>query len=142
MKFNILVVDDSSCMRKVLRKSITMCRIGEVNFFEAENGQEALECLKKEWIDLVFTDLNMPVMNGLDFVKTLRQDEDHIKNIPVIVVTSDTNVDNTNKVKANNVNGIIYKPFRPEDMRMLLINLLDLEDKEDDEDTDFEGCDF
>ena len=140
MPYNILVVDDSSTMRKVLKKTIGMCGIGEVTFYEAENGQMALEVIKKEWIDLIFTDINMPIMNGIELVKTLRTDE-VVKNTPIIVVTSDTGAENTNEVKANNIRDIIYKPFRPEIVRSLLLNLLGLEES-DEENTDFEGCDF
>ena len=86
MPINILVVDDSASMRKVLRKSIQMCNIGVVTFFEAENGQEALNVLKNEWIDLVFTDINMPVMDGFELVNKLHEN-DLTKNTPIIVVT-------------------------------------------------------
>jgi len=141
MPFNILVVDDSASMRKVLRKSITMCNIGEIEFFEAENGQAALEVLKKEWVDLVFTDVNMPIMDGFELVINLNSDEIH-KNTPIIVVTSDLSAENADAAKNSNVKHIVYKPFRPEAIRELLINLLGLEVNEDGDDSEFEGLDF
>jgi len=141
MPYNILIVDDSSCMRKVLRKTITMCGIGDVSFYEAENGAVALKLIHDEWIDLIFTDINMPVMNGLELVQNLRSD-DSIKNTPIIVVTSDTNVESTEEVKTHNIKDIIYKPFRPEAVRMLLINLLGLEDNQNEDDSNFGGLDF
>jgi len=141
MPFNILVVDDSASMRKVLRKSIMMCQIGEVTFFEAENGQAALEVLKNEWVDLVFTDINMPVMDGFELVSNLNDDEIH-KNTPIIVVTSDLSAENADAAKQNNIKHIVYKPFRPESIRELLINLLGLEVIESGDDSEFEGLDF
>jgi len=141
MPFNILVVDDSASMRKVLRKSIMMCHIGEVSFYEAENGQAALEVLKNEWVDLVFTDINMPVMDGFELVSNLNQDDIH-RNTPIIVVTSDVSAENSEQAQKNNIKHIVYKPFRPEAIRELLINLLGLEVDEDGADTEFEGLDF
>ena len=141
MPINILVVDDSASMRKVLMKSIQMCNIGTVCFFEAENGQAALEVLKNEWVDLVFTDINMPVMNGFELVNKLHEN-DLTKNTPIIVVTSDVSAENVETARVNNIKHIIYKPFRPEGIRELLINLLGLEVMDDDDDSEFEGVDF
>lgn len=141
MPYNILIVDDSSSMRKVLKKAITMCQIGEVNFIEAENGLIALEILKDEWVDLIFTDINMPVMNGFELVNKLRED-DMVGNTPIIVVTSEIKTEGADDIQKNNIKHIIYKPFRPEAIRELLINLLGLEESEDGDDTEFEGIDF
>ena len=141
MPINILVVDDSASMRKVLRKSIQMCNIGAICFFEAENGQEALKVLKDEWVDLVFTDINMPVMDGFELVSKLHED-DLTKHTPIIVVTSDVSAENTERAKKENIKHIIYKPFRPEGIRELLINLLGLEEMEEPDDSESEGVDF
>ena len=140
MPINILVVDDSSSMRKVLRKTITMCGIGEINFSEAANGKEALDVIRDEWIDIIFTDLNMPIMTGFELVAALKADE--TCHTPIIVVTSDTNAENSEEVSQNNIKHIIYKPFRPEEIRTLLLNLLGLEDIPNEEDSNSEGLDF
>ena len=141
MPINILVVDDSASMRKVLMKSITMCNIGAISFYEAENGQKALDVLKNEWVDLVFTDINMPVMDGFELVSRLSED-DLMKNTPIVVVTSDVSAENAETAKKHNIKNIIYKPFRPEGIRELLINLLGLEVSDDGDDSGFEGADF
>ena len=141
MSYNILVIDDSACMRKVLKKSIVMCGIGDISFYEAGNGLEGLEVIKKEWIDIIFTDIHMPIMNGLELVKALRADE-AIKHTPIIVVTSDTNAENSAEVKAYDIKDIIYKPFRAEDIRRLLTELLGLEETYNEENPDTEGLDF
>ena len=141
MPFNILVVDDSASMRKVLRKSIIMCHIGDVNFYEAENGEDALKVLKNEWVDLIFTDINMPIMDGFELVSNLNKDDIH-QNTPIIVVTSDTSAENAEAAKKYKIKHIMYKPFRPEAIRELLINLLGLEVSEDGEFADSEGLDF
>ena len=141
MPYNILVVDDSSSMRKVLKKTIIMCGIGEINFSEAGNGKEALEVISKEWIDVIFTDLNMPIMSGYELVSALRNDES-VNHTPIIVVTSDTNAENSEEVVKSNIKHIIYKPFRPEEVRTLLLNLLGMEDMPNEENSDSEGLDF
>lgn len=141
MPFNILIVDDSASMRKVLKKSIIMCHIGDINFSEAENGEEALKVLKKDWIDLIFTDINMPIMDGFELVSNLNNDNVH-QNTPVIVVTSDTSAQNAEAAKKYKIKHIMYKPFRPEEIRELLINLLGLEVSEDGDTGDAEGIDF
>ena len=141
MPYNILVVDDSSSMRKVLRKTIMMCGIGEVNFSEACNGKEALDVIRDEWIDVIFTDLNMPIMTGFELVQALRKDE-AVNHTPIIVVTSDTNAENSEEMVKGNIKHIIYKPFRPEEVRTLLLNLLGMEDIPNEENSDSEGLDF
>lgn len=141
MAYNILIVDDSSSMRKVLKKAITMCQIGIVEFLEAENGQAGLDVLKNHWVDLVFTDINMPVMDGFQFIKTLKKD-DLIGSTPIIVITSELRAENDEDFKINNVKHVIYKPFRPESIRELLVNLLGLEDNNGTDDAEFEGLDF
>ena len=65
MTYRILVVDDSSPMRTVIRKAITASGFGAAEFHEASNGLEALDILQQEWMDMVVTDYNMPEMNGL-----------------------------------------------------------------------------
>jgi len=141
MPFNILIVDDSASMRKVLKKSIIMCHIGDINFSEAENGEEALKVLKKEWIDLIFTDINMPIMDGFELVSNLYKDNIH-QNTPIIVVTSDTSAQNAEAAKKYNIKHIMYKPFRPEAIRELLINLLGLEVSDDGDFANSQGLDF
>ncbi|MCK9329566.1 MAG: response regulator [Candidatus Cloacimonetes bacterium] len=141
MPYNILIVDDSSSMRKVLKKAITMCNIGHIEFIEAENGANALDLMNKNWIDLVFTDINMPVMDGFELIKHLKNDN-LLGNTPIIVITSELRTENTEDFKINNIKHIIYKPFRPESIRELLINLLGLEECDESDNGEVEGIDF
>ena len=141
MPYNILVVDDSASMRKVIMKSIRMTRIGEIDFFEAGHGEEALLVIKDKWIDLVFSDVNMPVMDGFAFAKRLLENE-LTKTTPVIIVTSGVAAESNPKAQLSNIKHIVYKPFRPEVIREIIINTLRLEVSEDDDDSGFEGADF
>ena len=65
MAYNVLIVDDSETMRKVVRKTVAISGFDMGECWEARDGLEALEVLKKQWVDIILTDLNMPVMNGL-----------------------------------------------------------------------------
>ncbi len=141
MPYNILIVDDSSSMRKVLKKAITMCNIGQVEFIEAENGKTALDIMNNNWIDIVFTDINMPVMDGFQLVSRLKKDN-IIGNTPIIVITSELRTEQSEEFKINNIKHIVYKPFRPESIRELLLNLLGMEEQDESADGEFEGVDF
>ncbi|MDD3051677.1 MAG: response regulator [Candidatus Cloacimonetes bacterium] len=140
MALNILVSDDSKSLRKVLIKTIKMCGVGQAVFFEADNGEIALEVLKKQWIDIVFTDLNMPVMDGYSFLKEVRKN-DLFKEIPVIVITSETREKELNELRESDATGIITKPFQPEDIRKIIVEKLHLEDT-DGTNSNSEGYDF
>ncbi|MGD9245939.1 MAG: response regulator, partial [Desulfobacterales bacterium] len=69
MAYNILIVDDSTPMRAVIKKIVKASGFNVGEFFEATNGREALDILNQEWLDLVLTDYNMPDMNGLELVE-------------------------------------------------------------------------
>lgn len=73
MSASILIVDDSLPMRGVLKKTIRAAGFGGADVLEAENGQVALNLLAARGADLVITDFNMPVMNGLDLLKAIRE---------------------------------------------------------------------
>jgi len=88
MAFNVLIVDDSSVMRSVLKKTVQMCGFNIGELLEAGDGVEALEVLKQNWVDLVLTDYNMPRMDGLQLIEEMKQDE-VLARIPVVVVTTE-----------------------------------------------------
>ena len=85
MSFNLLVVDDSRTVRAVLTKTLKIAKIPTNQVFEAENGKDALDIVADEWIDLIFADINMPVMNGVEMIEKLKGDPCS-ESIPVVVV--------------------------------------------------------
>ena len=141
MAFNVLIVDDSSSMRSVIKKTLQMSGFDVGRFFEAGNGGEALAVLEKEWADIILTDLHMPQMDGLAFLKTLRKEE-ILSSTPVIVVTTEGREERIKELLGMGAKACIKKPFRPEEIKQTLMEILGrdeqvLEDKEN-----FEGCDF
>ncbi len=107
----ILVVDDMSTMRRIIRTILN--QLGYSNIEEAENGKQALAKLKKEKFDFVVTDWNMPEMDGLSLVKAIRSD-DELKHLPVLMVTAEAKKENVMEALKAGVNNYIVKPFTPE----------------------------
>ena len=83
-----LIVDDSSVMRKIVERSLRQAGIELKQVLEAGNGAEALSVLKDNPVDLILCDINMPVMDGLEFVKQLSTIENG-KNVPVVMITTE-----------------------------------------------------
>jgi len=98
MNCNILVVDDSPILRKAIMKVARIAGVPADQIFEAGNGQEALDALDDSWIDLVLLDLNMPVMNGEEFVERLRANPDH-KDVAVVVVSTESNKERLQRMR-------------------------------------------
>lgn len=141
MSYNILVVDDSKSMRRVIRKTLEISgfRIGE--YFEASNGLEALDLLEGKWIDLILSDIHMPVMDGFGFIRSLRE-RDICSDTPVVFVTTEANEDRLNDLMELGASGYIRKPFRPEEILALLSRVLGETDDGGKMGTGTEGCDF
>lgn len=140
MSYNILVIDDSSALRKVLIKTIRMCRIGETIFWQADNGKNALEILDEEWIDAIFTDINMPVMDGIQLIGELKK-RNNFEQVPIIVVTSEARAKAKEKFCTLGADEVVSKPFKPEEIYQALAQLLPVDQEQEDDDDD-EGFDF
>lgn len=110
----ILVVDDFSTMRKIIKNILK--KLGFENITEAEDGVNALEKLKSQEIDFIVSDWNMPNMNGLELLKNIRGD-DSLKEIPVLMVTAEAQKENIVEAVKEGVNNYVIKPFTPETMK-------------------------
>lgn len=113
MAYNVLVVDDSQTDRNAVSKAIRLSGVEVQEIFEAEDGHLALDCLKKNEIDIMLTDLDMPEMSGLELVRRMA-DEASLKDIPVIVISSEGCPSIIEALKAGGVKNYIRKPFTPE----------------------------
>ncbi len=110
----ILVVDDFKTMRKIIKNILT--QLGFKNIIEADDGTTALELLKKQKVDLIISDWNMPKMNGLELLKTVRSD-DNLKDIRFIMVTAEAQKENVIEAIKHGVNQYVVKPFTPETLK-------------------------
>jgi len=119
----ILCVDDSPTMRRIVINSLK--RIGYAEIIEAGNGLEAIDMLKAEGADFIITDWNMPEMNGLDFVKVVR-DTDAWKQIPILMVTTRSVQGDVIEAMKAGVNSYIVKPFTPPVLKEKIESVLKL----------------
>ena len=113
MGYRILIVDDSAIIRSVLKKVLKVAGIEVSELLEAGNGKEAIEKLQASWVDLVFLDINMPVMNGVEFLKHVRADS-VLKTIPVIVVSTEGSQIRLQELADLGVSAQLRKPVAPE----------------------------
>ena len=143
MSFNVLIVDDSNSMRAVVKKIISISGVKMDQCIEAGNGKEALEALAENWVDVIISDINMPEMNGFELLERLKED-DLLRNIPVIVISTESSEQHEHKAFDLGVKGFIKKPFLPEEVRTILYKVIGVSDEgEYEEDTgDNETFDF
>ena len=123
MSFNILIVDDSSSMRAVIKRVVAISGFKMDQCYEAANGREALDVLAKNWVDAIITDINMPEMNGLELLDRLHGDE-LLREIPVIVVSTERSQERLDAVMVKGAKSFINKPFLPEEIRRQLYEIL------------------
>ena len=120
-QLRILAVDDSPTMRRIIIN--TLKRAGYTEVVEATDGKDALAKLKTDKIDFVITDWNMPEMDGLTFVSTLRADST-FKNLPVLMVTTRSVKDDIVEAMKAGVNSYIVKPFTPDTLKAKIDQVL------------------
>jgi two-component system, chemotaxis family, chemotaxis protein CheY len=125
MAYNILLVDDSPAMRSFLRRVLDLSGLDVGRCLEAGNGLEALDLLVREWIDLVLTDLNMPVMDGEELVRRLAADES-LRSVPVLVVSTDRTEARVRRLLELGARGYVAKPFLPETLRAEMDRVLEV----------------
>ncbi len=116
MSYRILIVDDSRTTRKMVARSLKMSKLPISEVVEAENGEEGLAALEASEIDIVFSDLNMPVMTGFEMIDRIKE-SDKLSAIPLIVISTEGSAARIEHLKSQGVNGYIRKPFQPETMR-------------------------
>jgi two-component system, chemotaxis family, chemotaxis protein CheY len=119
-----LIVDDSSVMRKIVERSIRQAGIDLAEVREASNGAEALVALKESGADLVLCDINMPVMDGIEFLKQL-QGLESAKGVPVVMITTEGSESHVVQALSIGAKGYIRKPFTPEQVKEHVIPLLE-----------------
>lgn len=123
MSYNVLVVDDSKTARMMLAKTLRISGLQINEVFMAENGARALEVLRENWIDLVLTDLHMPVMSGMDMIEKMASDG-LLSSLPVVVITSDASQQRMQELQGHGIRDYLCKPVRPEHVKKTVEDIL------------------
>lgn len=116
MAYRLLIVDDSPAMRAYIRRVIDLCGFDVSTCFEAGDGEEALAVLRREWVDAILTDINMPGVDGEELLRRIAA-EDLLRGVPAIIVSTDATRPRIERMLALGAKGYLTKPFRPEDLR-------------------------
>ena len=116
----ILIVDDSVSMRQMVGFTL---RQGGYEVIEAEHGQDALNKLQGIMVDLILTDLNMPVMDGITLIRNVRK-QPALKSKPILMLTTEGLAAKKEEGKAAGATGWIVKPFDPEKLLLTLAKVL------------------
>ena len=119
MNYRILIVDDSPVLRATARRAVLQAGVPPANVREAQNGKEALEALAKEPADIVLLDINMPVMDGFQFIEQ-KAKEPSLAGVKVALVTTEGNKKRLERMTQLGVTHYLRKPFEPEDLRALV----------------------
>lgn len=122
-KLKILIVDDSSVMRKIVERALRQAGLDLGEVLEASNGAEALVAVEKGGMDMVLSDINMPVMDGLEFLKNLR-DVACAKGLPVVMISTEGSEARVVEALSLGARGYLRKPFTPEQIKERVVPLL------------------
>jgi two-component system chemotaxis response regulator CheY len=117
-------VEDSPMMRQLIVFALN--RVRELEVTEADDGVDAMRKLAGAKFDIVVTDINMPIMDGLKLVKRIRSDEQH-KNVPIIIITTEGSQEDRSRALALGANAYITKPIQAPQVIAKVKELLSLE---------------
>jgi CheY-like chemotaxis protein len=123
MSYDILIVDDSSVTRALIKRTIKFTGLPTGALYEADDGQAGLELLAKHHVDLVLADLHMPKMSGVEMTTCILASE-QTRDIPVVVISAEPDHEQIERLKQSGIKGYLRKPFTPEDLSHLLTELL------------------
>jgi two-component system chemotaxis response regulator CheY len=122
-KIRALIVDDSSVMRKIVERSLRQAGLDISQIFEAGNGAEALAAVQTNKVDLILCDINMPVMDGLEFVKQLAGVE-NAKGVPVVMITTEGSEGHVVQALSAGARGYLRKPFTADQVKEHVLPVL------------------
>lgn len=117
LSMKVLVVDDFATMRRILKNVLK--EIGFTKIVEADDGSSALAVLKKDKVDLIVSDWNMPEVSGLDLLKAVRSDES-MKDVPFLMVTAEGQKDSVVQAVQAGVDNYVVKPFTADTIKQKL----------------------
>lgn len=119
----VLIVDDSSVMRKIVERALRQAGLNLSRVLEAGSGREGLEALRQEKADLIVSDINMPNMDGLEFLRQI-QSAGLARGAPVVMITTESGEEHVREALSAGAQGYIRKPFTPDQVRDRVLPLL------------------
>lgn len=123
MAIDVLIVDDSAAIRKILHRVLVQADVPLGRVVEAGDGLEALQAMKDQKVDLVLSDINMPNMDGLQFLGAVKA-EDSLKNVPIIMVTTEGGSSKVMEAVSLGAVGYVRKPFTAEQIKEKLVGII------------------
>lgn len=118
MTKKVLIVDDSDSVRNILKLTLKLKGYQTV---EAQNGQEAYDLIKQSDFDLIISDIDMPIMNGLELLNKVRKELNN-KTVPLVICTAEK-LSNEEDIIAQGATKIIHKPFSPNELLDLILKI-------------------
>lgn len=122
-ELQILIVDDSSVMRKIVERSLRQAGLEPLVVVEAGSGIEGLEVLKTRSVQLILSDINMPSMDGLEFLRQIRA-QNLAPGVPVVMITTESSEEHVKQAILSGAQGYIRKPFTAEQVKERVLPLL------------------
>jgi two-component system, chemotaxis family, chemotaxis protein CheY len=122
-EISALIVDDSSVMRKIVERALRQAGLTIAHVFEAASGIEGLDILRRQRVDLILSDINMPNMDGLEFLRQLRS-QNLASEVPVIMITTEGSEDHVREAIVAGAQGYIRKPFTAEQVKERVLPLV------------------
>ena len=122
MPMNVLIVDDSSAVRMILRRVVTHSDLPVASVSDAADGMEALEKMREGAFGLVLCDVNMPNMDGIEFLEKVRAKPEY-QSIPVVMITTEGSAEKVTRALQLGANGYIKKPFTAEQIQEKVASL-------------------
>ena len=123
MALDVLIVDDSAAIRKILQRVLVQADVALGTVHEANDGREALEKLKTVKVGLILSDINMPNMDGLELLGKIRADSAW-QSVPIIMVTTEGSQNKVLQALQQGANGYVRKPFTAEQIKEKLAGLV------------------
>ena len=118
-----LIVDDSSVMRKIVERALRQAGLELLVVHEAGSGTEGLELLRAQPVDLILSDINMPSMDGLEFLRQIRA-QNLAPGVPVVMITTESSEEHVKQAIQAGREGYIRKPFTAEQVKERVLPLV------------------
>jgi two-component system chemotaxis response regulator CheY len=122
-EIRVLIVDDSTVMRKIVERALRQAGLDPLVVHEAGSGSEGLDVLRAKKVDLILSDINMPSMDGLEFLRQLRA-QDLATGVPVVMITTESSEEHVKQAILSGAQGYIRKPFTAEQVKERVLPLV------------------